>query len=326
MEQVIDSLVLEKSASLPKFHSLIELLSRYEQKQFLLSTIRLLSRRFSLDGPSINKCTDSKDGEGIGQAIRNSAALITSLMTPRTIIENEMGEWLTSTPCSNNLARTILAALAAESRQKVLDTSWGHFGDKLRIKHSPILQQECTAQVLLMTAGYIHRADPAYVFNRARSSVHTSGVSAHLGSSSPRVRFLGMVVGMAISQLVDQPETRMKFDDKDLSSTEGVWYSKLVEIQDKVGSISDLAILQSKQALVPVKTARNALQAKTPRAAKPMIVEVLDDDNDNEFPRYEKPDSDPEDEEEDPTLVQRNKSKAPVFVFQSDHIPLTNYL
>lgn len=52
------------------------------------------------------------------------------------------------------------------------------------------------------------------VFMTARSSTHTGAISERLSSSSPKARFLGMVVGTAISQLIDKEGSRMALTSK----------------------------------------------------------------------------------------------------------------
>ena len=132
-----------------------------------------------------------------------------------------------------------------------------------------------------------------------------------------------MLVGTAVSELVDTEGKRMKFSMEELDSEDGKWYRSLTTIEDKVGNIEDLKI--------DVPQAKKLLAAKgrIPRAAKQYdtasskadavsrivaIEEVQDDieSEDEDIVMYEKPDSDPSDEDEDPTLVQRDRPSAPV--------------
>lgn len=132
-----------------------------------------------------------------------------------------------------------------------------------------------------------------------------------------------MVVGMAISELIEPPGKGLKFDLEALETEEAQWYFSLIRIHDKLGSISDLK-LENKKAENPKQTTVNHPRKFRPKPAAPtgtttriVAIEEIeedkaDDDEDDEFIPYEKPDSDASDAEEDPTLIQRGKPTAPV--------------
>jgi telomere length regulation protein len=178
------------------------------------------------------------------------------------------------------------------------------------------------AQILLMVGGYAHRADASYLSNLARSSIYINAISNRLAASSQRASFLGMVVGTAVSELVDPKGNRMAFSSEDINSTDGQWYRSLTGVNDAIGSIEDLqpAVLALKSSLHPTKTAvSNPKIAKQPTKLSSItkivsIEEIVDssDSEEEDLPTYEKPDSDEDDEDEDPTLVQRDKPIAPV--------------
>jgi telomere length regulation protein len=157
-----------------------------------------------------------------------------------------------------------------------------------------------------------------YLFTLARSSTHLNGVSNHLAASSVRSRFLGMVVGVAISNLIDDPDKRMSFGIKEMNSHEAVWYKSLTIVQDQLGSISSLKttiIGEVKKGETP--SSPTTRRAKQPIGSTPKIVRIRkvgSEDEDDGLVPYEKPDSDEGDEDGDPTLVQRNKPTAPVLV------------
>lgn len=136
-----------------------------------------------------------------------------------------------------------------------------------------------------------------------------------------------MVTGVAISELVDPPARRMKFDIEELHSPEAQWYKGLTKINDRIGTVADLKLACKRKASMPVSlTPIPAKQRKARDIPKPptttttrivSIEEIVDDDEIMEVDdlvAYEKPDSDAEDEDEDPTLVQRKKHTAPVYV------------
>lgn len=204
------------------------------------------------------------------------------------------------------------------------------FGDNLFVKHSPILQQEACAQILLLLAGYAHRAQPMSLFIMARSSAHLNGMSTRLNSSSPRARFLGMIVGMAISDLVDKQGSKMNFDIDDLKTLEAKWYQHLVKVDDKIGSFKDIKEAFGDKSLTGVDSTTTSKPRPATKLAQPKlkpkpliqeevqgprIMEVLDDSEEyDDLVPYAKPDSDPEDEDEDPTMINRDKPKVPVYI------------
>lgn len=148
-------------------------------------------------------------------------------------------------------------------------------------------------------------------------------VSNRLASSSPRARFLGMVVGEALSGLVDKGDKQMKFKMEEMSTPEARWYNSLVEVNDTVDSV---AALKSESKPVTKKQLAPAMKAKPTSsvgagASKIISIEEVEEDedededsDDEEFVPYAKPDSDAEDSDEDPTLITRNKPTAPVYI------------
>jgi telomere length regulation protein len=160
----------------------------------------------------------------------------------------------------------------------------------------------------------------------AKSSYQTSGMSNRIGSTSSRARFLGIAVGTAISKMVDKPELQLKFDLEGEELAEAKWYQHLTKVDDKLGKVQDLKKEGTTSAAKTTNSKPTSM--KTPRAQPstsnkssiteikgPRIVEILDEsDDDDDLVPYEKPDSDPEDDTDDPTEVNRNKPVAPVYI------------
>lgn len=173
-----------------------------------------------------------------------------------------------------------------------------------------------------MVAGIIHRNDAQQLSTIARSSLYLSAISNRLAASSTRASLLGMIVGTAISELVDSKEKRMNFSTEEVDSTEGQWYRSLTQLTDTVGSISDLKPSASSSSGTSSSSSRNRsksgetsrLSIRTGSTSKIISIEELDnsESEDEDLVKYEKPDSDPSDSEEDATLVQRNRPVAPV--------------
>ena len=173
-----------------------------------------------------------------------------------------------------------------------------------------------------MLAGYASRADKKYLIHLSSSSIYLNAVSNRLAASSQRARFLGMVVGTTFSELVDPKDKRMIFSTDEMNSSDGQWYRNLTAVNDSLGSIEDLkpaSAPQTKSSAQPSKSVTKNKSASPKKlvqsASKVISIEEIDDSSESEaedLPMYEKPDSDPDDEDEDPTLIQRNRPTAPV--------------
>ena len=173
-----------------------------------------------------------------------------------------------------------------------------------------------------MLAGYAFRGDEAYLKHLSRSSIYLNAVSNRLAASSQRARFLGMVLGTAFSELVDPKDKRMAFSTDEMDSSDGQWYRSLTAVNDSLGLVEDLksasaplneSSVQPKRSTDGSSLGRSKKSVQT--SSKVISIEEIDDSSESEaedLPMYEKPDSDPEDEDEDPTLVQRNRPTAPV--------------
>ena len=135
-----------------------------------------------------------------------------------------------------------------------------------------------------------------------------------------------MVVGEAISGLVDKGQKRLDFHIEETNLDEGQWYKSLVEVSDRVGNVGQLRRgpddeQGQKEAKRPARPLpKRQLPAEQQRQQGFVIEEVEDetddddDDKDDDLIAYAKPGSDDEDSDDDPTLVRRDKPKAPVYV------------
>lgn len=163
--------------------------------------------------------------------------------------------------------------------------------------------------------------EPSYVVAESRSSTYINSISNRLSASSHRACFLGMLVGIAVSELVDPKEKRINFSAEEIDSPEGKWYRSLTSVQDAMGSISDLKPTKAKSkdrsSKIKTKAANNCFGKSSGKQSisKIVAIEEIEGDSsseDEDLVAYEKPDSDVSDEDEDATLVQRNKPTAPV--------------
>lgn len=154
----------------------------------------------------------------------------------------------------------------------------------------------------------------------AKSTHHVNGMSNRVGTASTRARVLGIAVGVAISKMVDKPELQLKFELEGAEAKEVRWYEHLTKVEDKIGGVTDLVSQSKSMSLIKAAPKlKSALKpAKPPALQGPRVIEILsddeDEDEDDDLLAYEKPDSDPEDDTDDPTAINRNKPTAPVYV------------
>lgn len=188
-------------------------------------------------------------------------------------------------------------------------------------------------QVLLLSAGYLNQIAPLQLGMMMRSGAHLSAISNRLAASSPRARFLGMVVGEALSALVDKGDKVMDFKMDDMKSPEAKWYKSIVSVSDSLGPLTPLMSrprVEVAKKSQPQAAQRSAPSKTTQSSSKIVAIKEVDDsdNDDHELDKYNgnlvpyaKPDSDEEDSDEDPTLITRNKLTAPVYIRD-----LINYL
>ncbi|KAI1118966.1 telomere length regulation protein [Nemania sp. NC0429] len=329
VQELLYCLVLQDNADNEIFSKLVNRYPLPEQRKVLYLILKLLSDRH------LSSLDSDVDKEYL--AISASVRVIQLVLANSNDQQSNLITWLTSASGAgvgehSSIRRAAVAALADHkaSISTVLERSLNLFSDKLYIKHTPILQQDAHAQVLLLSAGYVHRIAPMKLAILLRSSSYLNAISNRLAVSQNRPRFLGMVVGEALSGLVHGKDTKLDFKMEELATDEAVWYKSLVHVSDKAGSLDALNItLPTSQTGNSNKSTRPASKQaaldliKIP-AKRGFIIEEIQDDEEQEEPGlapYAKPDSDAEDSDDDPTLINRNKPGAPVYIRD-----LINYL
>lgn len=135
-----------------------------------------------------------------------------------------------------------------------------------------------------------------------------------------------MVVGEAISGLAESAGKQMDFKMDELQSGEAKWYKSLVNVQDSVGSITDLRVTAMdeerevkppKSKIAPAPRAGKKPSTPSQQTSQIISIEEIEDeteDEDDDIMTYGKPDSDAEDSDDDPTLITRNKPTALVYI------------
>jgi len=232
------------------------------------------------------------------------------------------------------MVHSAILALAGDRARAghLLAASFDRFSDMMYTKHAPILHQEVCVQILLLVAGVFHRTSPQQLVGQIKSSKYMKSISDHLASQSAQIRWLGMVVGSALSSLVDKEGLQLKIDDEDLSTSEAKWYLLLPSIIISPRKTLELSTLFSTRDFVQPGPNTTMEDPRLTGADIPGTLPNLEGGNSVKVPskvnriqilddgdgliQMQKPDSDPEDDDEDPTLVNREKIKPPVYVFR----------
>ncbi|KAF7871839.1 hypothetical protein EAF04_003946 [Stromatinia cepivora] len=325
-KEILSSLLLQKEDA-AKFMKLYGNLPSFEQRNLLYTFLNILSRdHLSLD---ITSEDDDQWWQANTSIVSAAAKLINILISENEPRKDHLIAWLTNSSGAGigegvAVRRAAIVSLSKNKKdmEAILERSLSQFGDTLYIRHAPTLQQEVHAQVLLISAGYVCRMSPFRLRMIARSGTHLKVVSNRLTATSPRARFLGMVIGEALSGLVDKGDKVMDFKIDDTKTPEAKWYKSLVNVSDTIGNLEPLKSKFVPQISKPTKAARSKPASKpSPLKGNSKIIaieEIEDDDevesDDDGLTPYAKPDSDVEDSDEDPTLIIRNKPKAPVYI------------
>ena len=258
--------------------------------------------------------------------MKGAAALLQEITKDNRYIQDSISLWFTEEMSTGveldiGVHRAIFSTMSSRTHALVqaLQKLVTQFGDSLYIQKTPILHQEVCLQDILLLVGIVQRAAKEHISSLARSSVYINAISNRLAASSTRSQFLGMVLGMIVSELVDSAEMRMKFTFADSDSKDVEYYRSLVQLDDQIGSVEDLRSTSSKN--IPAQKPRPPYESKakaetSKEKSKIIAIQEVDDgseSDDEDLPVYEKPDSDKEDED-DPTLIERNKPKPPVYI------------
>ncbi|OLN87944.1 DNA replication checkpoint protein tel2 [Colletotrichum chlorophyti] len=322
MRQLIGDMLLGPEANRNAFFKMFAQFSQLEQKRIIFAALKHLSEAF------LSKLEDTVMLKS-NKIISAAAGVVQRLITDEASRKTHLVSWLTSSTGAGlgdgiGIRRAVLAALAQdrESIFLVFEKSLHQFGDQLYIKHSPILQQQAHAQVLLLSASYVNRLSPLKLKMLMRSSHYLNTVSNRIGASQERARFLGMAVGEALSGLIDGVDKALDFKMEEMGTDEAKFYKDLVNVLDNVGPIDPLvSINEVEDGKAQPKAAKQSRPKPIPKPkpqatpSKFIIQEVSGSESEDEdLVPYAKPSDDPEDSDEDPTLVRRDKLKPPVYI------------
>ncbi|PYH94178.1 hypothetical protein BO71DRAFT_450216 [Aspergillus ellipticus CBS 707.79] len=316
--------LLVQQAQSQRYGALFDHLRSTEQLAVLEAIFRDIEKKhFSSEIPG-DKTTDAS-----GEVVSSVAAVCSVIIQGRSALQSQLIDWLAKGQGGSiytfGLRRSLLAYFSQQEDliNTLISRSMDQSGDKFYIKHAPIRCQEANTQVVLLAAGYLQRLDPAAMMFIGRSGIFLNTVSNRLAASSTRARLLGMLIGTSISRLIEQQGKGMKFDLEEMESDGALWYLDLIQVHDITGSAESIQSLKQsvpKPAEEPKKPSSGASAQKKPaRTAKIVAIEEIEDseneeEEDDDLIPYEKPDEDPSDSDDDPTLVQRNKPTPPVYI------------
>ncbi|KAI0146679.1 telomere length regulation protein [Pestalotiopsis sp. NC0098] len=316
IRDLYETLLFQDDTS-PIFPKLLDSMPQMDQRRVLTIILKVLGSRLPM---SLDKSTEDYP------MVWAAAGVLKTVIGSSQVRKGHLISWLTDASGaglgeSSGIRRAATAVLAhdKEAITTVLERSLNQFGDQLYIKHSPILQQEAHAQVLLLSAGYVHRISPIKLTILLRSGSYLNAISRRIDASQQRAKFLGMIVGEALSGIVHGSDQKLDFHSEETHTDEAKWYKSLINISDQVGPVSPLKVQANTE--TPTKTKKTESKPKprpvpsTPKTG--FIIEEIEDDDeeeDDDLVPYAKPDSDSEDSDDDPTLINRDKPKAPVYI------------
>ncbi|KIV85837.1 hypothetical protein, variant [Exophiala sideris] len=328
--ELYSSLLLGDRALWTVMHILLQGVSPYDQKSLFDAILRDLARRY------LRSNVDVQEKEALlanVSTVGGVAAMINGLVQSNTVLRAHLTHWLTVTEreyagLGLDARRAVMATVAQDQDQLqiILGKCLEKFGDKLRIQHDPILQQESIAQTILLALGHLERCSHEAVKQTSSSGLFLGVVSNRLSASVPRARLLGMIVAVAMSRIVDKPGQIMNFGVEEMEGEEAERWLDLPTLQDNVGDSSDLqkerASVHKARTLPKSPRQRRVPATSQPTGAKIIAIEELpdsddaasDDEDDPSLRPYARPDSNPSDSEDDPTLINRNKPAAPVYI------------
>ncbi|KAF4124162.1 telomere length regulation protein [Geosmithia morbida] len=317
IKSLIDSLILSPQSK-PDLFARICLSSPSQGTKVLNTVLDFLSDKFL-------------DGANGDDAVAAVAGAINSITRNNQLRIHDLVKWCVAASGAGlgrgiGIRRAVVAVLSQdkETVTTVLEKCLSQFGDELYIKHAPFLQQK---EVLLLSAGYVYRLSPIKMTMIIRSGAYLSAISNRIAATQGNTRLLGMIVGESLSGLIDSKEKRLDFHMEEIDTDETERLKRLVHTSDLPRSIKSLLTHISvhdnpspRQYDAPQTKPRQVRVQKPnlePEAKPKVVVEEIDSSDDDEEDEGLAPYAkgfDPEDSDDDPTLVHRNKIRPPVYI------------
>ncbi|KAK5087899.1 telomere binding protein [Lithohypha guttulata] len=324
--KVYTSLLLGPIALWSPLHQLIRNLPTHDQKVVFNCILNDLVRTHAMKSQHL--ASNTVDVPTM-RTIAGVAGLVYGLTSHNEYLLECAIDWVSSAggaPSRSSSMRRALIVVLAQSQGKlevILERTLTTFSDKLQIQHAATTQQEHLAQTILLVIGYLNRQNRITLKQDPIPTLVMRSVSNRLASSVPQTRLLGMIVGVGMSRCVDEPDKVMDFHVEEMETAEVKEMLGLVDVEDQIGELEGLKHLPHS-----LTTDNRALQKRKSTSLKPsntkklqatskiMTIEEVSsssDDEDDLVP-YQKRLDDPEDSDEDPTLVNRDKPRPPIYI------------
>ncbi|KAK5957378.1 telomere binding protein [Knufia fluminis] len=341
VSKIYTSLLLGPTALWSPLHRLVANLPSHDQKVVFDCILNDLSRSYFKNSQHLPPSTTDPT---TARAIAGSAALVNSMTSQNEYLLECAIDWVSTSSGSHSrgsgMRRALIAVLTqsqglplhttllrqltqAGNLERILERTLTTFSDKLQIQHAATTLQEHLAQTILLVIGYLHRQRPASLKHGQIPSLIMNTVSNRLASSVPRTRLLGMIVGVGMSQCVDEPGKVMDFGVEEMETDEVKELLALTSIEDRIGGVEDLKTSVDAPKEQQLSSRKRKIAApRSPKPKKPeptskiMAIEEVSSSSDSEddLTPYQKPINDPEDSDEDPTLINRDKPKPPIYI------------
>jgi telomere length regulation protein len=139
------------------------------------------------------------------------------------------------------------------------------------------------------------------------SVTFNDGLSNRLSSTVDRARFLGMIVGEALSRRLDSEERRLLFKVPETEDPNAETWRSIIDVDDTLTPVKDL-----QAGIVEEPNEETVIEGPEMLPAEEILVDE-EEDLDTDLRKYPVPDSDAEDSDEDPTLISRDKPTTPLY-------------
>ena len=161
MKELIAASLLQRLDYSVRLQKLIDSLPLFDQKTFILSALRLISKEYL---SSIVTSEDDSDWWHADETLVSAAAgLLNLILGKEEFRKTQIISWLTGASGAGvgdgiAIRRAAIAALEAEKSdmETVLEKSLQQFGDQLYIRHTPTMQQEGIFSQLLLSVSMIN--------------------------------------------------------------------------------------------------------------------------------------------------------------------------
>ncbi|KAK5022118.1 telomere binding protein [Exophiala sideris] len=278
--ELYSSLLLGDRALWTVMHILLQGVSPYDQKSLFDAILRDLARRY------LRSNVDVQEKQALlanVSTVGGVAAMLNGLVQSNTVLRAHLIHWLTATEreyagLGLDARRAVMATVAQDQDQLqiILGKCLEVFGDKLRIQHDPILQQELAVAMSRIVD------KPGQIMN--------FGVEEMEGEEAER--------------WLDLPTLQDNVGDS----------SDLQKERASVHKAARTLPKSPRQRRVPATSQPTGAKIIAIEELPDSDDAASDDEDDPSLRPYARPDSNPSDSEDDPTLINRNKPAAPVYI------------